>query len=171
AGLALSCPGRLLAAGAAAREASRVGGPAGSAAADPTPRLPDGTPNLGPLEDGKGFWDRGSGPLVGGADYPPPDEIPFRPWARALFDYRQSTLAQDDPHVRCAPPGGPRQSLCLSGSRSFRCRRSSASSSCLAARPGHGARSTWTGGRIRRRSSSTRATSATRSGTGKATRW
>ena len=31
------------------------------------------------------------------------------PWARALFDYRQQTLAKDDPHVRCAPPGGPRQ--------------------------------------------------------------
>src|SRR5690606_16585957 len=92
----LSC---LLAGGAIAQQAPRTadGAPAGSR--DSTPRLPDGTPNLGPLEDGKGFWDRGSGPLVGGADYPPPDEIPFKPWARALFDYRQSTLAKDDPHV------------------------------------------------------------------------
>lgn len=75
----------------------------------PTPRLPDGTPNLGPLADGKGYWEGGSGPLVGGADYPPPDEIPFRPWARAVYEYRKSTLAKDDPHARCAPPGGPRQ--------------------------------------------------------------
>ena len=78
-------------------------------ASAPTPRLPDGTPNLGPLEDGMGYWDRGSGPMVGGADYPPADEIPFKPWARAVYDYRQQTLAKDDPHVRCAPPGGPRQ--------------------------------------------------------------
>lgn len=75
----------------------------------PAPRLPDGSPNLGPQEDGLGFWDRGSGPMVGGALYPPPDQVPFKPWARALYDYRQETLAKDDPHVRCAPPGGPRQ--------------------------------------------------------------
>lgn len=78
-------------------------------APDPTPRLADGTPNFGPGADGRGYWDRGSGPQVGGADYPPPEQIPFMPWARALYDYRQSTLAKDDPHVRCAPPGGPRQ--------------------------------------------------------------
>lgn len=81
----------------------------GGAPSRPTPRLPDGTPNLGPLEDGLGYWDRGPGPAVGGAQFPPPNEIPFKPWARALFDYRQQTLAKDDPHVRCAPPGGPRQ--------------------------------------------------------------
>lgn len=74
-----------------------------------TPLLSDGTPNLGPGANGLGFWDRGSGPLVGGAAYPPPGQIPFKPWARALYDYRQQTLAKDDPHVRCAPPGGPRQ--------------------------------------------------------------
>jgi hypothetical protein len=75
----------------------------------PTPRLADGTPNLGPLEDGLGFWDRGSGPMVGGASYPPPEDVPFKPWSRALYDYRQETLAKDDPHVRCAPPGASRQ--------------------------------------------------------------
>ena len=36
----------------------------------PTPRLADGTPNLGPLEDGLGLWGRGPGPMVAGADYP-----------------------------------------------------------------------------------------------------
>ncbi len=88
-----------------------AGAQTGSAAADAnaTPRLANGRPNLGPLADGKGFWDRGPGPMVGGADYPPPDEVPFKPWARALYDYRQETLAKDDPHVRCTPPGGPRQ--------------------------------------------------------------
>jgi hypothetical protein len=77
--------------------------------AGPTPRLADGTPNLGPTENGLGNWDRGTGSMVGGASYPAADEIPFKPWARALYDYRQETLAKDDPHVRCAPPGGPRQ--------------------------------------------------------------
>ncbi|MDY6982437.1 MAG: hypothetical protein SV422_05065 [Pseudomonadota bacterium] len=75
----------------------------------PTPRFPDGTPILGPDADGLGFWDRGTGPMVGGANYPAADEIPFKPWARALYDYRQETLAKDDPHVRCAPPGAARQ--------------------------------------------------------------
>ena len=74
-----------------------------------TPRLANGQPNLGPLADGRGFWDRGSGPMVGGAFWPPPEEVPFKPWARAVYDYRQETLARDDPHARCAPPGGPRQ--------------------------------------------------------------
>jgi hypothetical protein len=78
-------------------------------AADATPRLADGTPDLGPGPDGLGYWDRGPGPQVGGADYPPPEQIPFRPWARGLYEYRQRTLAKDDPHVRCTPPGGPRQ--------------------------------------------------------------
>ena len=77
--------------------------------AAPTPRLANGHPNLGPDTDGLGFWDRGTGPMVGGADYPPADSIPFKPWSRALYDYRQQTLSKDDPHVRCAPPGGSRQ--------------------------------------------------------------
>ena len=75
----------------------------------PTPRLPDGTPILGSLDDGLGMWGRGPGPMVAGAYYPPPEQVPFKPWARALYDYRQETLAKDDPHARCAPPGGPRQ--------------------------------------------------------------
>ena len=30
--------------------------------AETYPRLPDGTPNLGPAADGTGYWDRGPGP-------------------------------------------------------------------------------------------------------------
>jgi hypothetical protein len=89
--------------------AVHVATPAAAQSVSETPRLANGRPNLGPLEDGRGFWDRGSGPMVGGANWPPPDSVPFRPWARALYDYRQETLARDDPHARCAPPGGPRQ--------------------------------------------------------------
>ena len=36
-------------------------------------------------------------------------EIPFQPWARALYDYRQTN--QFEPHTRCKPSGGPRQFL------------------------------------------------------------
>ena len=89
---------------AEAQRGRGAGEPAG-----PTPRFADGTPNLGPTADGLGFWDRGPGSQVGGAEYPPPEEIPFQPWARAVYDYRQETLAAEDPHVRCIPPGGPRQ--------------------------------------------------------------
>ena len=36
------------------------------------------------------------------------DEVPFQPWARALYDHRQATFTMDDPHTRCKPSGGPR---------------------------------------------------------------
>jgi len=35
--------------------------------------------------------------------------VPFQPWARALYDYRQQT--QFEPHTRCKPSGGARQFL------------------------------------------------------------
>jgi len=35
--------------------------------------------------------------------------VPFQPWARALYAYRQ--LNQWEPHTRCKPSGGPRQFL------------------------------------------------------------
>ena len=33
-------------------------------------------------------------------------EVPFQPWARALYEYRQEN--QLEPHTRCKPSGGPR---------------------------------------------------------------
>ena len=36
------------------------------------------------------------------------DDVPFKPWARALYNYRRATLGKDDPHTRCKPSGGPR---------------------------------------------------------------
>jgi len=33
---------------------------------------------------------------------------PFKPWARAVYEFRQRTLLRDDPLGRCLPPGGPR---------------------------------------------------------------
>jgi hypothetical protein len=36
-------------------------------------------------------------------------EVPFQPWSRALYAYRQEN--QLEPHTRCKPSGGPRQFL------------------------------------------------------------
>ena len=88
----------------------------------PTPHWPDGRVNLGPLPGEKGVWAGNAGSTlatnVGGrgldnnlinlpTNLKIPD-VPFQPWARALYDYRQSTLTKDDPHVRCKASGGPR---------------------------------------------------------------
>jgi hypothetical protein len=94
--------------------------------ARPTPHLPDGTVNFGPAPGEKGVWQgsagatltrnpnagRGGG-FAGNANSlapvnPTVDEIPFLPWARALYDYRRETLTADDPHVRCKSSGGAR---------------------------------------------------------------
>ena len=73
----------------------------------PTPRLADGTPNLGPTEPGKGYWVPRQH-----RDYAEvlvsPDEIPYQPWARALAEYRRARDSKYDPQGRCLPPGGPR---------------------------------------------------------------
>lgn len=81
----------------------------------PTPRHPDGRVNLGPPAGEKGFWGGGGSIVAGGrAGGAPtrnltPDQIPFQPWARALYDIRQKVGDKDDPHARCVPPGGMRQ--------------------------------------------------------------
>ena len=35
-------------------------------------------------------------------------DVPFLPWARAVYEYRQETTTKDDPHTKCFPSGGPR---------------------------------------------------------------
>jgi hypothetical protein len=86
----------------------------------PTPHWPDGHVNLGPLPGEKGLWAAGAGTTLAtnarGIDNPGQnlptnlkvDDVPFLPWARTVYDYRQETLTADDPHVRCKPSGGPR---------------------------------------------------------------
>lgn len=85
----------------------------------PTPRLPDGTVNLGPAPGETGHWDTGRGGaltentveldsffLVDPADV---DRVaPFKPWSRELFLARQANLGLHDPHPRCSGNGGPR---------------------------------------------------------------
>ena len=86
----------------------------------PTPHLPDGRLNLGPIPGEKGVWEGNAGATlatnVRGLDNPamilPTNlkiaEVPFLPWARAVYNYRQESTTKDDPHVRCKPSGGPR---------------------------------------------------------------
>jgi len=88
----------------------------------PTPHWPDGRVNLGPLPGEKGMWSGNAGATIArnpggrGLDNPQTNhptnlnvaDVPFQPWARALYNFRQATLTKDDPHVRCKPSGGPR---------------------------------------------------------------
>lgn len=86
----------------------------------PTPHWPDGRVNLGPLPGEKGVWEGNAGATLAtnakGLDNPnmilPTNikiaDVPFQPWARAVYEFRQATTTKDDPHVRCKPSGGPR---------------------------------------------------------------
>ena len=79
----------------------------------PTPRWPNGKVNFGAPKGEKGFWNNGTGSPVGRNGNAlqtnmPIEEVPFRPWAKALYEYRRVRGGLDDPHVRCQPPGGMR---------------------------------------------------------------
>jgi hypothetical protein len=91
------------------------------APAAPTPRWPDGRVNLGVMPGEKGIWEGNAGATLatnppGGLDNPSMylssnlkiDQVPWQPWARAVYDYRQAETTKDDPHVRCKASGGPR---------------------------------------------------------------
>jgi hypothetical protein len=66
------------------------------------PRWPDGHVNLGSTPDHKGYWEVRPG--LGG--FPKPADVPFQPWARALYQYRTSRDLYP-PLVKCKPAGGP----------------------------------------------------------------
>jgi hypothetical protein len=79
----------------------------------PAPRSPDGHVSLGPAPGETGFWGSGGSILAGGRGAAGStnltvDQVPFQPWARALYDVRQKVGDKDDPHARCMPPGGVR---------------------------------------------------------------
>ena len=88
--------------------------------ARPTPHMPDGHVNLGPLPGEKGLWNGSAGTSLSnsprqvdnpGLNLPTnlqSSDVPFLPWAKAVYDFRTETLTADDPHVRCKPSGGPR---------------------------------------------------------------
>ncbi len=95
----------------------------------PTPHGPDGRVILGPLPGQTGLWNsvdaRISVPDVGVGRGPggPPDaprypnlkysEVPFQPWAKALFHYRLDNAFE--PHTRCKPSSGPREIMSAYG--------------------------------------------------------
>ena len=91
--------------------------------AAPTPRNPDGSVNWGIPGSPKGVWSVRQGtfaapdPEPGQPQADPNDEvlvvkptlsqIPFQPWARAIYDLRQEN--QLEPYTRCKPSGAFRQ--------------------------------------------------------------
>ena len=88
----------------------------------PVPRWPNGVISFTGPPGEIGNWDGRAGATLfdndreGALDNPTYnlpsnisiDEVPFQPWARALYDYRQATFTKDDPHTRCKPSGGAR---------------------------------------------------------------
>ena len=80
----------------------------------PAPRLKDGHPDLG---NGAGAWASPSVDNIGGGKTPrglagfQPEkvvDVPMLPWAKALFDQRQSNSDIRDPEAYCLVPGHPR---------------------------------------------------------------
>lgn len=73
----------------------------------PSPRWPDGRVNLGAAKDAKGYWE-----LRPGFASRPTGTVPFQPWAKALFDYRQSSQKLTrPPYIDCKPAPGPEFTL------------------------------------------------------------
>lgn len=111
---------------------SGLAGQDAAGVAEPTPRLADGTPNLGRVPGEKGAWavpyitnmaaqvvavdgnpvtapettPSGSSAARGGSAAEP--HIPFMPWSAALYDYHSANESKYDPEGYCMPPGGPR---------------------------------------------------------------
>ena len=83
------------------------------------PRTPDGKPNLSApapkTADGRpiltGLWKPVGGYIANIAKDLKPGEVPFQPWAEALFKQRQETQSKDDPTGWCVPGGVPRSDL------------------------------------------------------------
>ncbi len=80
------------------------------------PRTKDGKPDMSaPLprsKDGKpditGIWmPNGLKYLISIAADLKPDEVPFQPWAAALYKERRANLGRDDPNNKCLPSGVP----------------------------------------------------------------
>lgn len=91
--------------------------------AKPTPRWPDGRVNMGAAPGQFGLWlpfagvnerlinpdDVDTETEKQNPDRPRFRDVPFQPWARALYAYRNGN--QFEPHTRCKPSAGPRQFL------------------------------------------------------------
>ena len=87
----------------AQRGATPASDAAASTPAEPAPRSSDGHVNLGSTKDKKGYWEVRPG--LGG--FPRAADVPFQPWARALYQYRTSRSDLYPPLVSCKPGAGP----------------------------------------------------------------
>jgi hypothetical protein len=68
----------------------------------PAPRLPDGTPDL------SGMWNPPPG-AVANLARGRQEEVPFQPWARAVYEERTTGVHwKSDPPANCLPQGLPR---------------------------------------------------------------
>lgn len=72
---------------------------------DAAPRGPDGHILLGSGPGVKGYWEVRPGGSP--SSFPRPGDVPFQPWARALYEYRQTSFGINSPLVACKPAGGP----------------------------------------------------------------
>jgi hypothetical protein len=89
---------------ATTRRANQAPAPSG-----PAPRDSSGKIILGSLPgERQGLW------LPGPTQIADAKEVPFLPWAKAMYDFRQTT--ELEPHSRCKPSGGPRQFITPYGS-------------------------------------------------------
>jgi hypothetical protein len=107
----LACALTMLCAATASAQ-GRSGGP--PRPAQPAPRWPDGTINLGAVPGDSGLWD-GAEPLatipknyerVAGRPRPglvDLNDVPIQPWAQALVDARHARFLADEPYTRCKP--------------------------------------------------------------------
>ena len=83
------------------------------------PRLPDGKPDLAAptprMVDGKpdisGLWLPSEPYVQNAGNGSKPGEVPFKPWAEALYKWRLETSGRDDPSAACIPGGIPRINL------------------------------------------------------------
>jgi hypothetical protein len=70
---------------------------------EPTPRWPDGRVNLGSAPGKKGYWE-----LRPGFAGRPMGTVPFQPWAKELYAYRQSSQKLTrPPYIDCKAAPGP----------------------------------------------------------------
>jgi hypothetical protein len=83
------------------------------------PRTADGKPNLSApaprTSDGKpditGLWKPGNGYVGNIAKDIKPEDVPFQPWADALYKERRANNSKDDPTASCIVGGVPRSDV------------------------------------------------------------
>jgi hypothetical protein len=69
----------------------------------PAPRLADGRPDL------SGIWEPANRYVTNLAADLAPEDVPFQPWAKALYDERKTGAhSREDPPAHCLPQGVPR---------------------------------------------------------------